>query len=109
MKLNIQERLQLIQLIPQQYPSIELCRALVDFEKKLSVTEEEAQAINLHYKEVAQGQYVPVWDKEKESEEGLDVSEDTQALQVICSFAEQSGMVNRYNLELLERIKAMGN
>ena len=105
MKLNIQERLQLIQLIPQQYPSVELCRALVDFEKKLSVTEEEAQAINLHYKEVAQGQYVPVWDKEKESEEGLDVSEDTQALQVICSFAEQSGMVNRYNLELLERIK----
>lgn len=109
MKLNIQDRLQLIQLIPQQYPSVELCRTLVDFEKKLSVTEEEAQEINLHYKELAQGQYVPVWDKEKESEEGLDVSDDTQALQVICSFAEQSGMVNRYNLELLERIKEMGN
>lgn len=109
MKLNIQERLTLISLIPQQYPSIELCRKLVDFEKKINITEEEAQAINLHYKEVAQGQYVPVWDKEKESEDGLVVSEDTQALQVICSFAEQSGMVNRYNLELLERIKAMGN
>lgn len=107
MKLNIQERLQLIQLIPQQYPSIELCRKLVDFEKKITITEEEGQEINLHYKEVAQGQYVPVWDKEKEPEEGLDASEDTQALQVICSYAEQSGAVNRYNLDLLERIKEM--
>lgn len=109
MKLNIQERLTLISLMPQSYPSIELCRKLVDFEKKLNITKEEAQAINLHYEEVQQGQYIPVWDKEKESEEGLDVSDDTQALQVICSFAEQSGMVNRFNLDLLERIIAMGN
>lgn len=63
MILNIQDRLQLSQLMPQHYPSVELCRALVDFEKKITITEAEAQEINLHYKEVAQGQYVPVWDK----------------------------------------------